>query len=183
MPNDVAGRRYAQALFELAVERGQSETWAEQLEFASQVVQDGEFRSFLAHAEVPLESKTNAVEVVLQDLDPLVKNLVSLLVSRRAADSLPAVHAAYVRLLDAHLGRQRVEVTSAVPLDDAELQRVTDFAAGLTGKEVVASATVDDSILGGIIIQIGDQLLDGSTRTRLEEMRRQIRSGVLQSGS
>jgi F-type H+-transporting ATPase subunit delta len=176
MPPAVAGRRYAQALFELAVEGGQLEPWAEQLEFASQVVQDDEFRSFLAHAEVPLEAKTNAVEAVLQDLDPLVKNLVSLLVSRRSADSLPAVHEAYVRLLDAHLGRQRVEVTSAVPLDDAELQRVTHFAAGLTGKEVVVSATVDDSILGGIIIQIGDQLLDGSASTALERLRQTVRA-------
>lgn len=182
MAQEVAGQRYAQALFELAVDRGQLEPWAEQLAFASQVVQDGEFSAFLAHAEVPLESKTSAVDAVLQDVEPLVRNLVSLLVTRRAADSLPSVHEAYTRLLDTHLGRQRVEVTSAVPLEDEELERVTSFAANLTGKEVVVSARVDESILGGIIIQVGDQLLDGSTRARLEEMRRQIRSGAVQSG-
>ena len=182
MAQEVAGQRYAQALFELAVERGQLEPWAEQLAFAGQVVQDDDFGAFLAHAEVPLEAKTSAVDAVLQDVDPLVRNLVSLLVTRRAADSLPSVYDAYTRLLDAHLGRQRVEVTSAVPLEDEELERVTSFAANLTGKEVVVSARVDESILGGIIIQVGDQLLDGSTRARLEEMRRQIRSGALQSG-
>ena len=122
------------------------------------------------------------MDAVLQDVDPLVRNLVALLVTRRAADSLPSVHEAYTRLLDVHLGRQRVEVTSAVPLEDEELERVTSFAANLTGKEVVVSARVDESILGGIIIQVGDQLLDGSTRARLEEMRRQIRSGAVQSG-
>ena len=53
MAQEVAGQRYAQALFELAVDRGQLEPWAEQLAFASQVVQDGEFSAFLAHAEVP----------------------------------------------------------------------------------------------------------------------------------
>ena len=183
MPQEVAGQRYAQALFELAVERGELEPWGEQLQFASQVLQDEEFRAFLSHAEVPLETKTGAVGAVLQDLDPLVKNLVSLLVSRRAADSLGAVHQNYVRLLDAHLGRQRVGATSAVPLDAGELERVKAFAANLTGKEVVVSAEVDESILGGIIIQIGDQLLDGSAGTRLEEMRRQIRTGIVQSGS
>lgn len=182
MAQEVAGQRYAQALFELAVDRGQLEPWAEQLAFASQVVQDGEFSAFLAHAEVPLEAKTGAVDAVLADVEPLVRNLVSLLVTRRASDSLPSVHEAYTRLLDTHLGRQRVEVTSAVPLEDDELERVTSFAANLTGKEVVVSARVDESILGGIIIQVGDQLLDGSTRARLEEMRRQIRSGAVQSG-
>ena len=116
------------------------------------------------------------MDAVLQDVDPLVKNLVSLLVSRGAVRVLGDVHEAYVTLLDAHLGRQRVEVTSAVPLDDQELQRITQFVAGLTNKEIVVSTRVDEAILAGIIIQIGDQLLDGSTRARLEELRKQIRS-------
>ena len=152
------------------------ETWADQLAFAGQVVQDDEFRAFLGHAEVPLERKTAALDAVLLDVDPLVKNLVSLLVSRGAARVLGDVHEAYVTLLDAHLGRQRVEVTSAFPLDDQELQRITQFVAGLTNKEIVVSTKIDEAILGGIIIQIGDQLLDGSTRARLEELRKQIRS-------
>ena len=182
MPQEVSGQRYAQALFELAVAREQLEPWGEQLAFASGVVQDEEFRAFLAHAEVPLEAKTNAVNAVLQDVDPLVRNLVALLVTRRAADSLSSVHEAYTRLLDDRLGRQRVEVTSAVALEDQELERVRSFASDLTGMEVVVSARVDESILGGIIIQVGDRLLDGSTRARLEEMRRQIRSGIVQPG-
>jgi F-type H+-transporting ATPase subunit delta len=176
VPRGASGQRYAQAIFELAVAQGQLEPWADQLAFAGQVVQDDEFRAFLGHAEVPLERKTAAVDAVLQDVDPLVKNLVSLLVSRGAVRVLGDVHEAYVTLLDAHLGRQRVEVTSAVPLDDQELQRITQFVAGLTNKEIVVSARVDEAILGGIIIQIGDQLLDGSTRARLEELRKQIRS-------
>ena len=89
MARGASGQRYAQAIFELSIAQGRLEPWADQLAFAAQVLQDAEFRAFLSHAEVPLERKTAAVDAVLQDVDPMVKNLVSLLVSRGAADALP----------------------------------------------------------------------------------------------
>lgn len=182
MPHRVSGQRYAQAIFELAVAQDQLESWANDLALADQVLQDDEFRAFLSHAEVPLERKIGAINEVLKDVDPLVRNLISLLVTRGAISLVPDVHQAYVSLLDTHLGRQRVEVTSAVPLDDQELERITRFAANLINKEIVVSTQVDESILGGVIIQIGDQLLDGSTRSRLEELRKQLRSEITVSG-
>ncbi len=183
MAQRASGRRYAQAIFELAVEQNQLEPFATDLAFTEQVLQDEEFRAFLSHAEVPLERKTGAIDAVLKDVNPLVKNLISLLVTRGAVESVHDINLGYIRLLDAHLGRQRVEVTSAVPLDDQELERITKFVADLTKKDVVVSTQVDDSILGGVIIQIGDQLLDGSTQSRLEALRKQIRSEVTVSGS
>jgi F-type H+-transporting ATPase subunit delta len=116
---------------------------------------------------------------VLESVDPLVKNLVSLLVSRGAVNLIHDVLTAYNRLVDVHRGRQQVEVTSAVPLSGQELERITRFASNLINKEVVVSTQVDESILGGLVIQIGDQLLDGSTRSRLEELRKQIRSEAM----
>ena len=67
---------------------------------------------------------------------------------------------------------------TAVALDDAELQSITQFVSNLTGKEVVVTTEVDEDIIGGIVIQIGDQLLDGSTRTHLEALRKRVRTGV-----
>jgi F-type H+-transporting ATPase subunit delta len=182
MARRVSGQRYAQAIFELAVEQNQLEQWAEDLRFADQVLQDEEFRTFLSHAEVPLDRKTGAIDSVLGDVNPLVKNLVSLLVTRGAASLIHDVQVGYNRLLDEYRGRQQVEVTSAVPLDDQELERITRFASSLIHKEVVVSTHVDESILGGVVIQIGDQLLDGSTKARLEELRKQLRSEVLVPG-
>jgi F-type H+-transporting ATPase subunit delta len=104
------------------------------------------------------------------------------LVTRGAADSIHDILAGYVRLLDVHLGRQRVEVTSAVTLEPQELERVTEYVSRVINKDVVVSTQVDESILGGFIVQIGDQLLDGSTRSRLEQLRKQIRSEVVVSG-
>ena len=87
----------------------------------------------------------------------------------------------YTRLVDIAKGRQRVELTSAVELDDNQIDKIKVFVEGLVKKEVVIHTSVDESILGGIVIQIGDQLLDGSTKTQLEGLRKQVRSEVVVS--
>lgn len=183
MPRRVSGKRYAQAIFELALERDQLDAWAGDLQLASQVLQDSDFRTFLTHAGVPVEDKIKSIDAVLRDVHPLVRNLVDVLVTRGLVDLALELEAAYGELLDGHHGRQRVEVTSAVPLDDGELARITRFVSDLTRKEVVVSAQVDESILGGMVIQIGDQLLDGSTRSRLEELRNRMHSSISVSSS
>ena len=181
MPKRVSGQRYAQAIFELALEHDQADEWSGQLQLASQVLQDEEFRTFLNHAEVPADEKIKSIDAVLPDVHPLIRNLLSVLVTRGLVNLAPELGEAYSKLLDIHHGRQRVEVVSAVPLDDAELQRISQFVADLTHKEVVVTTQVDEEIMGGIVIQIGDQLLDGSTQTRLELLRNRVRSGVIPS--
>jgi F-type H+-transporting ATPase subunit delta len=176
MAQRLSGRRYAQAIFELAVEQGQIEAISRDLEFADQVLQDEEFRAFLSHAEVPIGRKIAAIDSVLPEINPSVKNLISLLVTRGAGASIHDIRVGYGLLQDVHLGRQRIEVTSAVPLEPPELERITEYVSRLVETEVVVSTQVDQAILGGFIVQIGDRLLDGSTRTRLAQLRQQIRS-------
>ncbi len=176
MANQVRGQRYARALFELAVERNTIDQWASDLSQMAQVMQDEEFSLFLKHAQVPLEQKISALATVLPDVDPLVRNLGSLLITRGSVDSVGDVSEGYNRLVDEQLGRQRIEVTTAVELDAAEAERIQQFVVNLIRREVVMSSRVDESILGGMIIQIGDRLLDGSARSRLEELRKQIRT-------
>ncbi|MFQ6028248.1 MAG: ATP synthase F1 subunit delta [Dehalococcoidia bacterium] len=183
MPKQVAGKRYAQALFQLALEHGQADQWGEDLRLLAQVLLDPDFSAFLKHADVPYNDKVQALDGVLRDINPLVKNLGTLLMVRGAVDTAGDVQEGYARLLDDLRGRQQIEVTSAVALDDAALVRIQGFVSGLIQKEVVVASRVDDSILGGIIIQVGDQLLDGSTRTQLENMRKQLRSEVAPSSA
>ena len=103
----------------------------------------------------------------------------ALLISRGSVRLIRDVHLSYSQLVDEYRGRQRVEVTSAVALDAAEVERISRFVSELITKEVVVSTEVDEEILGGVIIQVGDQLLDGSVRSRLEGLRRQVRSDVI----
>lgn len=182
MAQRLSGQRYAQAIFELAVEQGQIEAFSRDLEFADQVLQDEEFSAFLSHAEVPIDRKIAALSAVLPEISPSVRNLLSLLITRGAGASIHDIRVAYGRLLDVHLGRQRIEVTSAVPLEPAELERITEYVSRLVQTEVVVTTRVDQAILGGFIVQIGDRLLDGSTRTRLEQLRQQIRTEAVVTG-
>ena len=146
-----------------------------------QVLNDDEFRALLNHAEVSLLRKREAVEAVLAEVDPMVQNLISLLVARGSVGVVGDVYDNYTRLVDIAKGRQRVELTSAVELDDNQIDKIKVFVEGLVKKEVVIHTSVDESILGGIVIQIGDQLLDGSTKTQLEGLRKQVRSEVVVS--
>jgi F-type H+-transporting ATPase subunit delta len=179
MAQRVSGKRYAQAIFELAREQDQLDQWDGDLEFIAGVLQDEEFKALLKHADVPMSNKNRAVDAVLRDVHPLIRNLVNLLVSKGLVDAVPEMRAAYAALLDQDRGRQRVQVTSAVPLDQDEMDRITQFLTSLVRKEVVVATDVDDSILGGVVIQIGDRLLDGSTRSRLDALRNRVRSEVV----
>ena len=176
MASRLSGQRYARAIFELAQENEQLEQWDQELRLAADVLEDEEFALFLSHADVPQERKITAIDAVLSETHPLVRNLVSLLVNRGGVAAMRDVQEGYAHLLDDHLGRQRVAVTTAVPLEPAELERITEFVAQLVGREVVLSAHVDENILGGLIVQIGDQLLDGSAATGLERMRQAVRA-------
>ena len=176
MANRLSGQRYAQAIFELALENEQPEQWDYDLRLAADVLGDEDFGRFLKHAEVPVARKNSAIDAVLAEVHPLVWNLVALLVSRGGVDAMRDVQEGYARLLDERLGRQRVTVTTAVPLAEAELARIADFVAQLSGREVALTTRVDDAILGGLIIQIGDRLLDGSTSSALERMRQTVRA-------
>ena len=179
MPQRGSGKRYAQAIFELALEHGQLDLWAENLALVAEVFQDPQFGALLKHADVPAAEKLRATEAVLAGVSPLIRNTVNLLVSKGMVNAIPDVHLGYIELLDQHLGRQRVEVTSAVQLDDAEVDRITRFVSELVQREVVITTRVDESILGGIVIQIGDRLLDGSTQARLNYLRDQLHSDAV----
>ena len=183
MPKPVSGKRYAEAIFELAIQEQQVEQWATELQLVGEVLQDAEFSSFLKHADVPVEQKIKAIDTVLAQVHPLVRNMTNLLVSKGLVDLAADLKAAYDELWDQHAGRQRVGVTSAVELDQQEVGRISQFVSGLINKEVVVSTQVDESILGGVIIQIGDQLLDGSTRSKLEGLRSRLHSDILPARS
>ncbi len=172
----VSGKRYGQAIFELAQEQGEAAQWGDDLAVVAEVFQDPEFVGLLKQANVSAGDKRQSVETVLAGVNPLVRNMVHLLVSRGLVDAVADACEAYGELLDRHLGRQRVELTTAVPLQPEETERITNFIASLAGREVVVTARVDESILGGLVIQIGDRLLDGSTQARLNALRERLHS-------
>ena len=80
----------------------------------------------------------------------------------------------YQRLFDSHRGIERAEVTTVIPLDKEDKQRLTEHLATMVGKKVVLKPEVDSRLVGGIVARIGDKLLDGSTRSKLAALRKEL---------
>ena len=158
------------------MERGLLDQWAEDLAVLSEALENPDLAAFLEHAKVTMPQKVTTIEEALPDVDPTLRNVLCVLVSRGVVELFPDVESGYRRLLDEHRGREQVEVASAVPLEDAEQQRISEFIAALIGKEVVMESRVDPSILGGLVIRVGDRLIDGSTRTRLDALGKRLQS-------
>ncbi|MEC8958533.1 MAG: ATP synthase F1 subunit delta [Chloroflexota bacterium] len=178
MAQQLSGQRYAQAIFDLAQENNQVEPWGEDLAVVAEAFGDANFAALMKHADMPASDKRAATASVLAGVDPMVRNLVDLLVSKNSIDSIAGVYSSYTELLDRHLGRQRVEVTTAVALEDAEIAKISSFVSELVRREVVLTSKVDKSILGGLVIQIGDRLLDGSTKARLDSLRNRLHTEI-----
>ena len=175
MPRAASAKRYARAVYEIALENGDLEGWHEDLGRLAGVLGDRELSALLDAPEVPTTNKLSVIKRVLEGVvGPLALNLVSLLATRNLVGLFPSLLEEYERLLDAHDGIVRAEVATAVSLDEGQRDRVAEALRGLLGKDVRVSSVVRPEILGGLVARVGDKLIDGSTRAKLDEMRRSI---------
>jgi F-type H+-transporting ATPase subunit delta len=168
MASVAAAKRYAQAAFAVALERGALDRWLADLTTAGQAVGAPRVMAYLMNPKVTRANKRRALEGALRGvLDPMVLNFLFLLIERDRVAALPAIREQFEALVLEHLGVVRARIVTAVPLDAADRQRVARRLEGLTGKRVELEAVVDPEIMGGLVARIGDKVIDGSTRTRL----------------
>lgn len=174
MIRDIAARRYGEAAFQIASEQGTEEAWSEGLAAVAALFSDPNADSLLSSARVSYEDKAAFVRRALEGVDPLVLNLALLLVQRDRHSLGPQVREAFQELADARRGIAHAVVTTAVPISDAEAKAVADKLSEISGARVVVEMEVDDSIIGGLVARIGDKLIDGSTRSQLESLKRRL---------
>lgn len=175
---DSAPRRYAEAAFQLAERDGSIETWRRELEQAVAET-DGQLMAVLANPALPLDERLTAANRVFAGLSQPVRNIVLLLVRRGRIEQLPRVAAEFVRLDDRRQGITHATATSAAPLTDIETRALTARLEQMTGGRVALTTDVDEGLLGGLVVRVGDRLIDGSVRGRLERLRNQLASGAL----
>ena len=176
---DTAPRRYADAAFEIALRDGTVEVWRRELDAAAEVAADPTVLSALASPAVPVEQRLEATERGFAKFSQPVRNLILLLVRRGRVEQLPRVAAEFARRDDERNGLIHATATSAAPLGDEEQRAIVARLEQLTGARVALETNVDPAILGGIVVRIGDRLIDGSVRGRLERLRNQLASGAL----
>ena len=167
---------YANALFEVArVEGSLAEVEDELFRFARTLEGSDELRSLLTDAAVPVARRQGVVEDLLGDkASPVTTNLVAFVVGSGRARDLPAIIDRLVQRAAAEKDRVVAEVRSAIPLTQEQQSRLADALGRATGKAVEIKAVVDPGMLGGVIAQVGDTVIDGSVRTRLDQLREAI---------
>lgn len=169
-----SARRYAQAVFQIALEKNEVDKWRSELATIAAALGDAQLKSFLENPKIDFQKKSDLAAKCLPGLSQLALNLCYLLVAKQALRLTDSVAAEFNRMADAHEGLAHATVTTAVPLDDADRESLSKHLAVLTGKRVTIDTEVNPSIIGGFLARIGDKLLDGSTRARLEALKKRL---------
>jgi F-type H+-transporting ATPase subunit delta len=178
MVNVSIARRYTRALLELATEAGRADAISEQLNtFAGALAQNRDLTDVLFNPAYSREQRSRVMEALLQafgPVEPALANTLRLLVDRNRLGYLPDIARLFRDMADAQAGRVRGQVTSAAPLTAEDLQRLSTQLQELTRRNVVLETRVDPSVLGGVAAQVGGTLYDGTLRTQLEQLRREL---------
>jgi F-type H+-transporting ATPase subunit delta len=174
-----AARRYAEAAFQLATRDGALDAYADGLDLAVRMLSGDEVRGILRNPARPLHDRVELVETLLANRIPApVLKLVGLLVARGKVDRLPTVAAEYHRLLNRERGVVEAVATSATALDRAETEALRRVVAEMTGRTVDLRVEVDEALIGGLTVRVGDTLYDASVRGRLERLRERLVAGA-----
>jgi F-type H+-transporting ATPase subunit delta len=176
----VAHRMYARALFEAAQEAKRLDAVAADLaELARAMDEVPELRAFLRNPQIEPAGKGAMLEQLTGDADELVGNFVRLVAEKGRAGELPEISAELDALVAQAQNRLAVELTTSYELSDEEAKSIVQTIEKASGRKVEATRTVDPSLIGGIVLQIGSYLADGSVRGRLERLRRELAAGGL----
>jgi F-type H+-transporting ATPase subunit delta len=169
---------YARSLFEVAQEQGKLDEVREQLgEFADALNENQEMQVFFFSPYFATQEKKDGLHRAVDGAEPIFLNFLELLLENHRMPAIFRIRREYDRLWKERNKLLPVHVTSAVELDQQTVQNIGDRIAEQTGRRVELSSRVEPDILGGIVVQVGNQVLDASIRNRLETLRKQVARG------
>ena len=166
---------YARSLFEVAQDHDKLDLVREQLgEFADAVSENRELQIFLFSPYFSTEEKKDGLDRALTDVDPAVENFLKLLIEKHRMPVIFRIRANLDSLWEEENKLLPVAITSAVELDEKTVSQLGDQISKQTGRRVDLAAHVEPDILGGIVVQVGNSVLDASVRNRLQQLRKQV---------
>ena len=166
---------YARSLFEVAKEQDDLDVVREQLgQFADALDESRELSVFFFSPYFSTPEKKDGLDKTLQDADPIVVNFLELLVENHRMPAVFRVRREFDALWREENQLLPVQITSAIELDESVTTRIGEEIGRQTGREVQLTSTVDPDVLGGIVLRVGNSILDASIRTRLERLRKQV---------
>ncbi len=166
---------YARSLFEVAKEQGKLDEVREQLgQVADAINEDHELQVFFFSPYFSTEEKKDGLGKVLDGADPAVLNFLELLVEKHRTPALFRIRRAYDVLWEHENKLLPVTITSAVELDEDVARRIGEQIGEQTGQRVELTQTVDPDIIGGLVLRVGNSILDASIRNRLDNLRKNV---------
>ncbi|UFJ40165.1 F0F1 ATP synthase subunit delta [Brevibacillus humidisoli] len=169
-------KRYARALFEVANERGLIDAVEAEVKLAAVTLQTNEeVASVMTHPQIPVEEKKQLVSDLFQaHLSQETLNLLLILIENGRQSQLSDIAKAYVTLANEARGIVDAVVTTAKPLSEPEQAEIAEQFGKVLDRTLRVQTVVNPAILGGVVVQIGDRLYDGSLKTKLERFAHQV---------
>jgi F-type H+-transporting ATPase subunit delta len=181
MRANTVARNYAEALLALANKAGDPQGWGTMInDVAGAIRRDRTLTRFLASPRIPERVKNDLLARAFADRLPRIfVRYLQALVHNRRQTLIPPIADAYNALLEESLGRVHADVTVVRPIDDEASAQIARTLTHVLGKTVVPFVHVDPAILGGVVVRVGDSVMDGSVRRRLATLRRRLAAGVV----
>jgi len=166
---------YARSLFEVAEEHDKLDDVREQIgQFADALGESRDLQTFFFSPYFSTEEKKTGLASALEGADPVVENFLALLIENHRMPVLFRVRREFDQMWREVNKLLPVQITSAVELDTAVTEQIGDEIGRQTGRTVELTSTVDPDVLGGLVVRVGNSILDASIRTRLERLRKQV---------
>jgi len=169
-----AAKRYARAVFELALQDGDVDEWARRLVKIRELFADPDVATVLSNPTIATEHREALVATAPHLFDEKATNLARLLIESGRIDEAQQIDEEFQHLADDAAGRVRATVTTAIELQADDRDRVARELSKRLDRDVRLSVQVDPRILGGMKLQYGDRIVDASVATRLEQLRRRL---------
>jgi F-type H+-transporting ATPase subunit delta len=168
-------RVYARSLFEVATDHDKLDVVREQLgQFADALAESHELQTFLFSPYFSSDEKKDGLDRAITGADEAFYNFLALLIENHRMPVVFRVRREFDHLWEEAHHLLPVEITSAVRLDPSIADRIGDEIGRQTGRTVELTSTVDPEVIGGIVVRVGNSILDASIRTRLENLRKQV---------
>lgn len=177
MAVSVYARRYARTIFRMALDKKELNLWQSDLRKMDSLLEDKALTALLENQQVKWAEKEKTLSQRLGEVNPLALKLVAMLTAKGKLAQVSEISMEYQRLLDMYRGVEGVEtaeVTTAIPLDADYQLKLAERITKIVDKPIVLKTKVDPAILGGIVIRVGDRLIDGSLRSKLEALRKEL---------
>lgn len=166
---------YARSLFEVARDEGNLDQVREQLgQVADALDDEQELQVFFFSPYFSSQEKAEGLERMIDGADPMVMNFLRLLMEKHRMPAIFRVRRALDALWEEENKLLPVQITSAIELDEKVAEQIGDRIAEQTGRKVDLSTSVDPDVLGGLVVQVGNTVLDASVRHRLEQLRKEV---------